>query len=73
MQKGESLPALHTHKSYQMEWLWQKSKAEIICRKNLLASWKIKNQLFILSSTNILGVERVELLAYLVLREIFKF
>ena len=24
--------------SYQMEWLWQKSSAEMICLKNLLAS-----------------------------------
>jgi hypothetical protein len=32
--------------TYQMEWLWQKSRAEMICLKNLLASFGVNLPFF---------------------------
>ncbi len=32
--------------SHQMEWLWQKSRAEMICLKNLLASLGVRRPFF---------------------------
>ena len=36
----------YTILTYQIEWLWQKSSAEIICRKNRLASFGVSRPFF---------------------------
>lgn len=37
---------LHVHVTHHIEWLWQKSKADIICLKNLLASLGVSRPFF---------------------------